>query len=218
MGPAGTGRGLGKCPPAPAVGRHLLLYFAQTPARPDEARRAVRKAQHARPPFKEAPTNSERRADALAYEVKGEVTANGRRRRTFVRKGIRPAPRRMNPPHACLRPDSPRTDGPRRDRQGPGQMSPGAGRWPSPSPLLCPNPCPPRRGSACGEESAARAAAFQGSADKLRTPGGCPCVRSKGGGDGQRPAPEDIRTQGHPPGATQNESATRVSSSRFPAN
>ncbi|CAQ44186.1 hypothetical protein Smlt0599 [Stenotrophomonas maltophilia K279a] len=65
-GPAGTGRGLGKCPPAPAVGRHLLLYFAQTPARPDEARRAVRKAQHARPPFKEAPTNSERRADALA--------------------------------------------------------------------------------------------------------------------------------------------------------
>lgn len=37
--------------------------------------------------------NSERGADALAYEVKGEVTANGRRRRTFVRKGIRPAPR-----------------------------------------------------------------------------------------------------------------------------
>ncbi|CRD61398.1 conserved hypothetical protein [Stenotrophomonas maltophilia] len=43
-GPAGTGRGLGKCPPAPAVGRPLLLYFAQPPARPDEARLAVGKA------------------------------------------------------------------------------------------------------------------------------------------------------------------------------
>lgn len=92
MGPVEVGRGLGKCPPAPAVGRHLLLYFAQTPARPDEARLAVSRAQRSPPPFKEAPTNSERRAEALAYEVKGEVTANGRRRRTFVRKGIRPAP------------------------------------------------------------------------------------------------------------------------------
>src|SRR5690606_22004846 len=50
-GPAVTGRGLGKCPPAPAVGRHLLLYFAQTPARPDEARRAVGRAQCSRQPF-----------------------------------------------------------------------------------------------------------------------------------------------------------------------
>ncbi|MGS7865553.1 hypothetical protein, partial [Stenotrophomonas forensis] len=80
-GPAGAGRGLGKCPPAPAVGRHLLLYFAQTPARPDEARLAAGKAQCSQQPFKEAPINSERRAEALAYEVKGEVTANGRRRR-----------------------------------------------------------------------------------------------------------------------------------------
>ncbi len=39
-------------------------------------------------------------------------------------------------------------------------------------------------------------------ADNPSTPGGCPCVRSKGGGDGHRPAPGDIRTQGHPPGAT----------------
>ncbi len=169
----------------------------------------MRRAQHARPPFKEAPTNSERRAEALAYEVEEEVTANGRRRGTFVRKGLRPAPRRMHPPQACLRPDSPRTEGPRRDRQGPGQMSPGAGRWPSPPPLLCPGPCPPRRGSASGEEITALAAAFQGGAGELRTPGGGPCVRSKGGGDGQRPAPEDIRTQGPPPGATQNEPAAR---------
>ncbi len=72
----------------------------------------MRRAQHARPPFKEAPTNSERRAEALAYEVKGEATANGRRRRTFVRKGIRPAPRRMNLPHACLHPTSLRLKGP----------------------------------------------------------------------------------------------------------
>ncbi len=149
-GPAVTGRGLGKCPPAPAVGRHLLLYFAQTPARPDEARLAVGRAQCSRQPFNDAPTNSERRAEALAYEVKEEVTANGRRRRTFVREGLRPAPRRMSPPQACLRLDSPRTDGPRRGRQGSGQMSPGVGRWPSPPPLLCPDPCPPRRGSACG--------------------------------------------------------------------
>ncbi|MBA0360802.1 hypothetical protein D7V18_04005, partial [Stenotrophomonas maltophilia] len=75
MGLVGVGRGLGKCPPAPAVGRHLLLYFAHTPAHPDEARRAVRRAQRARATFNEAPTNSERRAEALAYEVKGEVTA-----------------------------------------------------------------------------------------------------------------------------------------------
>ena len=67
-----------------------------------------------------APIDFERRAETLAYEVKGEVTANGRRRRTFVRKGLRPAPRRMNPPHACLRFDSPRIEGPRRGRQGPG--------------------------------------------------------------------------------------------------
>ncbi|KAG1271239.1 hypothetical protein G6F65_012531 [Rhizopus arrhizus] len=83
-------------------------------------------------------------------------------------------------------------------------MSPGAGRWPSPPPLLCPNPCLPRRGSACGEWSAVLAAAFQRGADELRTQGGGPCVRSKGGGDGQRPAPEDIRTQGPPPCAAQN--------------
>ncbi len=112
------------------------------PARPDEARLPARRSQRSRLPFKEAPANSERRAEALACEVKGEVTANGRRRRTFVRKGLRPAPRRMNPPHACLCPDSPRTDGPRRDRQGPGQMSPGAGRWP---PLLLYFAQPPAR-------------------------------------------------------------------------
>ncbi len=105
-----------------------------------------------------APIDFERRAETLAYEVKGEVTANGRRRRTFVRKGLRPAPRRMNPPHACLRFDSPRIEGPRRGRQGSGQMSPGVGRWPSPPPLLCPDPCPSRRGSACGGQGTEQAA------------------------------------------------------------
>ncbi len=38
------------------------------------------------------PITPQRRADALACEVKEEVTANGRRRGTFARKGIHPAP------------------------------------------------------------------------------------------------------------------------------
>jgi len=72
-GPVGAGGGLGKCPPAPAVGRHLLLYFAQTPTCPDEARLAAPGAQmqRSRRPFNETPTSSGRRAEALACEVKG---------------------------------------------------------------------------------------------------------------------------------------------------
>lgn len=95
-GPVGAGRGLGKCPPAPAVGRHLLLYFAQTPTRPDEARLAAAGAQIAA--FLRPPKISPHRAEALACEIKGEVTANGRRRRTFARKGLRPAPARFAAP------------------------------------------------------------------------------------------------------------------------
>ena len=97
-GPAGAGRGLGKCPPAPAVGRHLLLYFAQTPTCPDEARLAAPGAQIAA--FLRPPKISARRAEALACEVKGEAVAAGRRRRTFARKGLRPALRRMDQPRA----------------------------------------------------------------------------------------------------------------------
>ncbi len=93
-----------------------------------------------------------------------------------------------------------RTDGPRRGRQGSGQMSPGAGRWPPPPPLLCPDPYLPRRGSACGSRRADRC--FPDATEDLPTQGGGSCVRSKGGGDGQRPAPEDIRTQGPPPCAS----------------
>ena len=96
MGLAVAGKGLDKCPPAPACGRPLLLYFVQTLTGHDDARLATPGAQIAaslRPP-----KISPRRAEALACEVKGEVTANGRRRRTFARKGLRPAPARFAVP------------------------------------------------------------------------------------------------------------------------
>ena len=48
MGPPGA-QG---CSPAPAVGRHLLLYFAQAPARPDEVRLAAAKASSRLSPIK----------------------------------------------------------------------------------------------------------------------------------------------------------------------
>ncbi len=120
------------------------------------------------------PTAPARRVDALACEVKEEVTANGRRRRTFARKGIRPAP------HG------------KRTHLRTGSLNPS-----DPMPARIPHP---EVSHLPTQHDAVVRTPLR--ADSPCTPGGCPCVRSKGGGDGHRPAPGDIRTQGHPPGAT----------------
>ena len=93
-------------------------------------------------------------------------------------------------PRLRLRQLPPRRSGPLCGWQASGQMSPVVRLRRSPPPLLCPDACHPR------------SARLADSREPQPGPPGCltrggrgACVRSKGGGDGRRPAPGDIRTQ-----------------------
>ena len=79
-----------ECPPAPAVGRHLLLYFVRKGIRP--ALGVRRRFLERRPRVLRSPhrTPSLVGAGRGLGKVKEEVTANGRRRGTFAQTPARP--------------------------------------------------------------------------------------------------------------------------------
>ncbi|GEM_PF-3550170 len=182
LGRCAGGRRLDKCPPSSAFGGRLLLYFVQTPATRAAARLADSREPQPGPP------------GCLTREGRGACV-----RSKGGGAGRRPAPGDIRtqaplPPaldHACVYGNC--------HREGLGRCA-GGRRLVK---------CPPS--SAFGgrlllyfvQTPATRAAArLADSREPQPGPPGCltrggrgACVRSKGGGDGRRPAPGDIRTQ-----------------------
>ncbi len=132
-----------ECPPAPAVGRHLLLYFVRKGLRTafGVRRRVIERLPRA--------LRSTHRTPSLVGagrglgKVKEEVTANGRRRGTFAQTPACPGGALQ---FAANRNEGTRAVGSFCVAQGGGpcvRMSSGAGRWPSPPPLLRTQGSPP---------------------------------------------------------------------------